>query len=58
MELSTAQNDVQSSESVMRMLGAGVPLSLLIDLTALDLAMSVDIARVERADASWVHRAA
>ncbi|MDX6286241.1 MAG: hypothetical protein QOG53_1726 [Frankiales bacterium] len=42
----------------MAMLGAGVPLSLLFDLLALDLPSSREIARTERADAEWVHRAA
>jgi hypothetical protein len=40
------------------LLEAGVPLSLLIDLVTLDLTESKEIARTERADASWVHQAA
>ena len=42
----------------MALLAAGVPLTLLFDLLALDLATSREVAHVERADTGWVHRAA
>ena len=42
----------------MTLLGAGIPLTLLVDLMTLDAAKSRRIARDERADTSWVHAAA
>ena len=50
--------DLSSESGAMRILEAGVPLTLLLDLMTMDLSLSRDLARVERADASWVHHAA
>jgi hypothetical protein len=47
----------ERASAALELLAAGVPLSLLIDLANLNLAKSKDIARTERADASWVHAA-
>jgi hypothetical protein len=42
----------------MALLAAGVPLTLLYDLLILDRELSTELARTERADTGWVHRAA
>ena len=53
----TPDLDVTLDEVPMALLGAGVPLSLLLDIAVLDLSLSREIAQVERADASWVYAA-
>jgi hypothetical protein len=45
------------TQEALALLGAGIPLSLLVDLMTLDVSRSREIARVERADAGWVHAA-
>jgi len=46
------------TQGAMALLGAGIPLSLLVDLMTLDVARSRDIAAAERADTGWIHAAA
>jgi hypothetical protein len=45
------------TQEALALLGAGIPLSLLVDLMTLDVSRSREIARVERADTGWVHAA-
>jgi hypothetical protein len=47
-----------NSHDAMVLLGAGIPLSLLVDLMTLDVSRSREIAVVERADTAWIHAAA
>lgn len=48
----------QPGTDPMAILGAGIPLSLLVDLMTLDVGRSQEIAVVERADTGWIHAAA
>jgi hypothetical protein len=45
------------TQSALSLLEAGIPLSLILDLSDLNLAKSKEIARVERADTGWVRAA-
>jgi hypothetical protein len=45
------------TQVAMDLLGAGIPLSLLVDLLTLDVSRSRDIAATERADVSWIYAA-
>ena len=47
-----------TTQDAMALLGAGIPLTLLVDLVTLDVSRSREIALVERADTGWIHAAA
>jgi len=51
------QKQMTETTVAMELLGAGVPLSLLLDLATLDVSRSREIAATERADVAWIYAA-